>query len=307
MPILVNDSWLKQYFRNFDCPETTLIPTDDLDCYVLYPVFRWVYNKLLICEKQDLCHAPHGIEPPAFPVFSKPIYNLRGMGVGSRFILTKEDYDLRQQPGHLWMVLLQGEHVSSDVAVVDGQAQQWFHVVGKLGEKNGTFDYWTILNYQKPEIEEYCGRWLDKHLKGYTGMVNLETIDSKIIEVHLRFSDQWLDLYNKHFLQALVNLYTNKVWQAVAPSVKVTYSVVLFQDHGYKYVHPPKSIIDQILKDSDISSLQITFDEKKPTQSYSMPSGGLRLGVINCFDLQSGLRARELLSRYFRATRKIMV
>jgi hypothetical protein len=80
-------------------------------------------------------------------------------------------------------------NVSSDVAVVDGQAQQWWHVLGKP-TKGGTFDYWTILNYQKPDIEQCCGICLKKYLKGYTGMVNIETIDVKIIEIHLRFSDQ---------------------------------------------------------------------------------------------------------------------
>ena len=30
---------------------------------------------------------------------------------------------------------------------------------------------------------------------GYTGMVNFETIGGRIIEAHLRFADQWPDLY----------------------------------------------------------------------------------------------------------------
>ena len=37
--------------------------------------------------------------------------------------------------------------------------------------------------------------WLRSNLRGYTGMVNLETIGGTIIECHLRFTDQWPDLY----------------------------------------------------------------------------------------------------------------
>ena len=38
-------------------------------------------------------------------------------------------------------------------------------------------------------------------------MVNFETIDARIIEVHLRFSDQWPDLYGAGWTDALVRLY----------------------------------------------------------------------------------------------------
>ena len=34
--------------------------------------------------------APHGVMPPSFPVFSKPITNLRGMGTGSQVIDSAE-------------------------------------------------------------------------------------------------------------------------------------------------------------------------------------------------------------------------
>ena len=51
--------------------------------------------------------------PGAFPVFSKPVYNMRGMGAGSRMFKTLRDYQLNQRPGHMWMELLKGEHVST--------------------------------------------------------------------------------------------------------------------------------------------------------------------------------------------------
>ena len=45
-----------------------------------------------------------------------------------------------------------------------------------------------------------------RQLGGYTGMINAETIDPRIIEVHLRFSDQWSDLYGAGWADALVGL-----------------------------------------------------------------------------------------------------
>ena len=48
-----------------------------------------------------------------------------------------------QRPGHFWMTLLEGEHVSTDIAVVDGEPCWWRHSTGvELG--GGVFDYWTV-------------------------------------------------------------------------------------------------------------------------------------------------------------------
>ena len=46
-----------------------------------------------------------------------------------------------------------------------------------------------------PESKRIAAHGCEKHLAGYTGMLNLETIGGTIIEAHLRFADQWPDLY----------------------------------------------------------------------------------------------------------------
>jgi len=48
------------------------------------------------------------VPAPRFPVFSKPITNLKGMGVGSRVLNTQAEYDANAAPGHMWMTLLRG-------------------------------------------------------------------------------------------------------------------------------------------------------------------------------------------------------
>ena len=96
-------------------------------------------------------------------MFSKPIINLKGMGVGSRVLRDAADYEKHVAPGHMWMTLLEGRHVSSDVAVVDGEPRWWRHVTGHpAGE--GTFDYWTVQAAHEPELEDYCGAWIGQHL-----------------------------------------------------------------------------------------------------------------------------------------------
>ena len=181
MPIVETDPWRTQYFSGVACPDHVVIPTDDQLAYQQFPQHRWIYNKLLICETQGLDNAPHDILPRQFPVFSKPIYNMRGMGSGSKIVESPEQFRAAVQPGHMWMPLLGGEHVSTDAAVIDGEPVWWRHTIGKTIQQ-GMFDYWVILGESKPEIEGYCGDWLRRHLRGYTGCVNFETIGAKIIE-----------------------------------------------------------------------------------------------------------------------------
>jgi hypothetical protein len=299
MPIVEKDPWRAQYFDRVACPDDVIIPTDDEEAYRLFPAHRWVYNKLLICESQGLEHGPHGIVPARFPVFSKPIYNLRGMGVGGRVLDSSADYLREQQPGHLWMPLLVGEHLSTDVALVDGAPVWWRHTAGvALG--GGTFDYWTVMDGARPLVEERCGAWLRRHLRGYSGLVNLETIGGTIIECHLRFADQWVDLYGAGWMESVVELYTHGRWRFADDARRTGYSVVLFGRHGVCH-RIDRMVADEVRRFAGISSIQITFHDDAPPEAHAMPPGGFRLAIVNCWDLPAGLLAREHLARLFRA------
>ncbi len=142
-----------------------------------------------------------------------------------------------------------GEHVSTDVAVVEGRARWWRHTVGEP-IKDGMFDHWLVLAEQRPDIEAYGGNSIAAHLPDYTGMLNIETIDAKIIEVHLRFADQWPDLYGgRDWVAALVELYAQGQWNFTDFDRRDGYSVVLFGGHGLQYRHPPQDLIDEITKE----------------------------------------------------------
>jgi len=304
MPIVEKDPWRMQYFEDIACPDNVTIPTDDERAYELFPDHRWIYNKLLICDTQGVAGAPHGIPPTSFPVFSKPIYNMHGMGVGGRIIGSEMELAANINAGHMWMDLAEGEHVSSDAVVIGGEAQWWRHTIGNaLGE--GVFDYWTILAEERPAIEEYCGAWLRKNLKGYSGAVNLETIGGNIIEVHLRFADQWPDLYGDGWLAAIVELYTRRRWRFADTDRRDGYSVVLFGAHGVPYRHPSATMVDEIRARPDVTSVQITFHQDLPPEQHAMPPGGFRLAIVNCRRLEAGLKAREDLALAFWSTQSL--
>ena len=298
MPVCEADPWRLQYFEHVACPGNIRIPTEDADAWSWYPDHRWVYNKLAIAESQGLACGPHGVPPDGFPVFSKPIMNLKGMGEGSAVLRDRRDYDAQYRAGHMWMALLEGEHVSSDCAVVEGRPQWWRHTTGEP-LIDGTFDYWTIHASRRGDLEGYLGQWLAQHFAAYTGMVNFETIGGHIIEIHLRFADQWPDLYGKGWVEALIRLYAEGQWAFDDRDRRDAYSVILFGRHGVRFTHPPAEHLAQVRRMPGVSSLQTTFHENKAPEAHAMPPGGFRLGIINVHDLAQGFAARRELAKAY--------
>lgn len=295
MPVLERDPWRFQYFEHVPCPEHVTIPTDDPDCWLLYPEYRWVYDKLRIAETQGIEAGPHGVMPRSFPVFSKPMVNLRGMGMGSRVIGSAEEMAHLYQPGHMWMPLLAGDHVSTDCAIVTGRIMWCRHATG-VPWPEGMFRFWTVHAGRMPALEAYLEAWAARHMRDYTGMLNFETIGNAIIEVHLRFADQWCDLYGEGWVDALVELYADGSWNFADAGRRDGFSVPLFALHGHDYRHPPEALQAEIRAMAQVKSLQVTFHEAKAPEDHAMPPGGFRLAVINATDLRAAMAARRRLA-----------
>ena len=211
MPIIEPAPWRHQYFAGVACPDDVMIPADDPEAWAAYPRHRWVFDKLQLALSQSLNAAPHGLEPPSYPVFSKPIFNFGGLGAGSCVLNTRGDYQARNTPGHMWMPLLTGPHVSTDAAIVDGDLKWIRHATG-VPTNDGMFDYWTVHAQPLSALDDHLAHWARTHLAGYTGMFNAETIGGQMIDAHLRFADQWPDLYGDGWVEALVELYSHNRW-----------------------------------------------------------------------------------------------
>ena len=130
-------------------------------------------------------------------------------------------------------------------------------------------------------------------------MLNFETIDQKIIEAHLRFADQWPDLYGPGWVDALVGLYERHEWEFEDDDRSEGYSVVLFGPNGRRYRHPPPTLVEDVATMPGVTSVQITFHEDLPPEQHAMPPGGFRLAVVNSFDLRAAQAARERLRVHF--------
>jgi hypothetical protein len=165
--------------------------------------------------------------------------------------------------------------------------------------QSGTFRHWTIHAEAQPALEDYLRGWTRKHMRGYFGMMNFETIGGRIIESHLRFADQWCDLYGDGWVEALVALYATGRWSFDEGERKTGYSIPLFAQHSIQFRHPPPHLQAEVRAMPKVKSLQITFFEERDPSLHPMPPGGFRLGVVNATGLAEGHAARRRLATSF--------
>ncbi|MFY7961482.1 MAG: hypothetical protein ACOVVK_15510 [Elsteraceae bacterium] len=298
MPIYVRDPWREQYFDGVACPPEVRVPIDDTDAWAWFPEHRWIYDRLAVALSQGMKAGPHGADPGEFPVFSKPIVNLKGMGIGSRAIASRAVYDASYEPGHMWMPKLTGPHVSTDCAVLDGAIVWSRHAQGKPAP-GGMFRWWKVWGRRDDDLMAYLSDWSARHLKGYAGMVNFETIGGRIIEAHLRFADQWTDLYGPGWVQAMVRLYAEGVWRFDDDQPREGFSIPLFTSDQGKVRPPGARLIAEVTAMPAVSSVQITFHPDKPLGDQASPPGGKRLALVNAWRLKEGRAALARLAQGF--------
>jgi hypothetical protein len=295
--IHVHEPWREQYFRDITCLTDVDIPTDDRVASHRYPRHRWIYNRLLISQSQGLTCGPHDVRPARFPVFCTAVTIVDGCESGGCVLWSERDYLEHCSAGNFWMQLLAGEHLRTDFAVVAGEIAWCRHASGVRGSE-GSFDYWVVEEGPRPRLERFCAVWIRTHLAGYTGMVNMETIGARISAARLRFSGQWPDLYGRKWLAAVVRLHQYGTWDLIETERAEGYSLNLTGTHGSVSAYPRADTMRAYEATVGVSSIALPFFDESPTAEHERP-GGVRLAVINCFNLEVGMRVRSAMAREF--------
>jgi|AntAceMinimDraft_5_1070358.scaffolds.fasta_scaffold59885_1 hypothetical protein len=190
-------------------------PQNDIEAYVLYSKYSIVYNKLEIAKFQNLECNPFPIYPKKYPIISKPIINLNGMGKGAIKIKNNKEFTDNIESTNFWCSFLNGCHYSWDIILRKGKIIYSTCFFGKK-LKLGTFIYWKQEN--KPLLEN-IKLILNHYLKDFTGNVNMETIGCNVIEVHLRMGD--IKLTDIDIIKlALLNLNSNVPQKVINNTVK---------------------------------------------------------------------------------------
>jgi hypothetical protein len=155
----------------------------DGKAWIQNPGYNFVYNKLWLSKTQNITCAPAGVEPENYPVFYKPITNLYSLGAKS--FKANSPVKGRLHPGLFWSEYLEGKHWTFDCSFKNGSVSDVFAL--RADKKKDVFSCWGEI--KKPDLTE-AKDWISNYLVGYKGNLNFEFIGDKIIEVHLRNSDQ---------------------------------------------------------------------------------------------------------------------
>lgn len=297
MPVLNCDPWRRRFYDSHPCPDDLVIALHDPDAYRMNPRHNRIYNKLWLAERQGLDCAPDGIAPVSYPVFCKPIYNLRSMGIASRRADGPGALAAAMAPGMMWCELLEGRHLSTDVAVENGRPIWMCHAEG-IPTRQGMFDYWILRPDPEAGLEAYLAGFVREHMPGYTGVMNFETIGGRIIEAHLRYAEQWLDLYGEGFLPAVYALYRGAGWRDGATPRVTGYSLALFGETR-RYGKPPPAVVAELEATPGVSGLELPFHETGRPEAHANPPGGFRLALINGTDLAACRAVRARLAGHF--------
>ncbi len=289
MPFKNPDDWEVHLFSEIKCPENVTIPVSDDAAWKNNPGYRWAFNKMNLCSIQGLRHGPHGLEPESYPVFSKPIYNLWGMGMGCGILTDEKMMFENSMPGHFWMDLLDGEHSSIDTVMVNGKLKWMAKSIGLAGEDQ-TFDYWKV----NIELDIEIPKSIMKHFSAYTGLINFELIGNTVIEIHLRLSSEFTVFYGKRWLNSIVSLYEKQKWH-YSDSTTTGYNVPLFLDSDITKAKPNYELIEKLKNNEKILDIQVCIDDYGYINGLANPKGGNRIAVISSLDLNEAIKIREIL------------
>jgi hypothetical protein len=264
------------------------IPCSDADAWVKFTDHHHIYNKLWIAEVQRLPCGPMGVYPNRYPVIFKPILNLYGMSRGTKIISNEEQYDENIRDGLFWEEYLQGTHRCIDLVVTDGQIHFISCLESVKGPVIGTFDYHkSVPDYKLPNSIK---NWIETIFDDYKGCINIETINDKIIECHLRLNGD-AQLYDQSFADQLIN-FINGTSNSIQTKIDQKYIIPLFVKKGFSKLSNDE-VITALCDQYGANSVHFD-DPNSINQSEHMS----RLLIFDIYDLQLGLELREAIKKY---------
>jgi hypothetical protein len=155
----------------------------DFEAWEKYPHHHKWFNKLYLAELMGYKCGPTGLAPDVTDHYIvRPIYNLSGMGVGSKVIKIEAGDATKVPPGYFWCEFIAGIQYSATYEFVDGRWKSISCWQGTNDINNlSRFVSWIRSTY-KPKVSSQFNELHD------VGRINIEFIGDKPIEVHLRES-----------------------------------------------------------------------------------------------------------------------
>jgi hypothetical protein len=142
----------------------------------------WIYDKLILAKRLGYTCGPAGVPPTTTNDYIvRPISNYRMMGRGSSIVTISANEDIIPD-GYFWCEVFTGRHITIDY----NRGKQTLAVEGfKDNARTDRFSSWKKIEYPY-ELPPLISNIAKKY-----EWLNIEMIGDKIIEVHLRYNDDF--------------------------------------------------------------------------------------------------------------------
>ena len=155
----------------------------DSDAWLQYPKHHLWFNKLHLAERLGYKCGPASVPVPEEGYYIvRPVYNLRGMGLNTMLLSLSPDVDDTIRPGYFWCEKFEGIHFTFDMEFNWAGPPFWKITKGYRCEKR-SFEF---TKFTKEPMFGHITLPQFFHELSDVDKINIEMIDDKIIEVHLR-------------------------------------------------------------------------------------------------------------------------
>ena len=207
------------YITAFDYPLSYNLEPYDLGAYKKYTQHNFVYDKLWIAQSQHLaCGRVENINIDSrinYPIFIKPRWGHKTSSSRNCFKIESynelEKYQVMQDM--IWSEYIEGTERMTDFMLIQGKiVYQLTYQYSK--EQHGYIDTWKYIS-----TENTCPRnvydWVEKHMRNYTGALNVQYRGYRIIEVSLRLArggSYIQSTQNKALIENINNVVDKSIW-----------------------------------------------------------------------------------------------
>lgn len=269
--MLTKDFWEEQFIQNLR--NNHVVAWGDSDAFYRNPKYCHVYDKLWLGKTYSKLKT-WDLEkemPDQFPVYVKPRHNFYGLSKDSYVADSLEEIEDIDKMIAQEMAI--GTHYSTDYVINRGSiVDSWTFI----GHKNFYNDF---ILWESHPFPDQIRQTIRKILPFYTGICNVESIDGKIIEMHLRGSLQFYDICGG-LLEQMPEFMLNGKYKKTG--FEKTYSKVLRTRHdGYVTA---KKLPE---KPSMVRSLQLCTTKGEKLSVDDPGSYRRRFAVINGTDLKA--------------------
>ena len=275
------------------------VPDFDYQAFYKYKRHNFVYDKLWVTKSQGILGGElkylQKNDNITLPIFIKPRWG-HETATSKNCFKIKEWEELenhRHIPDMMWSEFIDAKEQMTDYFLVNGQIVHQITYIYS-DSQNEFIDDWKYISPNNKPIPKITD-WVNNHLSGFTGAVNVQYRDDKIIEVGLRLArggSYILSTKNKYLIENINNIADKGQWDYSLQDkmdFEPYYSFKCYSTMPLMYVYP-QYILDYIMKKHETMPFY---------EYYFEPSGKDGMVIIQFMhkDYDKGMKAKKHFER----------